>query len=318
MIIEQSKQIIKEVGKVIVGKDEIIKKVLMTIYAGGHILLEDYPGVGKTSLAIAFSKALGLDYKRIQFTTDTMPSDITGFSMYNSNSGEFVFEEGAIFCNLFLGDEINRTSAKTQSALLEAMEEKSVTVDGICHILPKPFICIATQNPEGSAGTQPLPDSQLDRFMVRLSMGYPSTSQQIEILKQRLYSNPLDQVLTVASRDDIFSVQNYLSMIRISDEILSYLVSLCEATRKHKMVEIGVSPRGIIALSRMVRACAIINERDYVIPEDVRSVFKDVCSHRLILKPQAKIENISSSVILDDFMAKIPAPDMAAGKRRKS
>ncbi len=315
MIIEQSKEIINEIGKVIVGKDEIIEKVLMTIYAGGNILLEDYPGVGKTTLALAFSKALGLDYKRIQFTTDTMPSDITGFTMYNSKTGEFVFEEGAIFCNLFLGDEINRTSAKTQSALLEAMEEKSVTIDGVCHILPKPFICIATQNPEGSAGTQPLPDSQLDRFMVRLSMGYPDTCQQIEIIKQRLYTNPLDEVVTVASRDDIFSVQNYLSMIRINDDILSYTVKLCEATRSHPMVELGVSPRGILALTRMVRASAIIRERDYVIPEDVQYLFKDVCSHRIVLRPQAKIENIGADSILDEILRSIPAPDM--GKRSK-
>lgn len=317
MIIEQSKQIINEVGKVIVGKDDIITKALMTIYAGGHILLEDYPGVGKTTLAIAFSKALGLDYKRVQFTTDTMPSDITGFTMYNAQTGEFVFEEGAIFCNLFLGDEINRTSAKTQSALLEAMEERNVTVDGVCHILPNPFICIATQNPEGSAGTHPLPESQLDRFMVRLSMGYPDTKQQMHILKTRLYVNPLDEVNTVASRDDIFSVQNYLSMIRMTDEIMEYLIKLCEATRTHKFVELGVSPRGIIALSKIVRACAIINERDFVIPEDIRALFKDVCGHRLILKPQAKIENVTADMILDEILNEVPAPNMGMGKTRR-
>lgn len=189
MIIEQSKQIVEEVGKVIVGKTEIIEKVLMTIYASGHILLEDNPGVGKTTLAVAFSKVLGLDCKRIQFTPDTMPSDIVGFSMYDAESKSFKFEEGAVFTNLFLGDEINRTSAKTQSALLEAMEERGVTVDGIRHELLAPFVCIATQNPEGSAGTQPLPESQLDRFMVKLSIGYPKTEQQIEIIKKRLYTN---------------------------------------------------------------------------------------------------------------------------------
>lgn len=318
MIIEQSKQIVNEIAKVIVGKNDIIEKIIMTIYAGGHILLEDFPGVGKTTLAIAFSKALGLDYKRVQFTTDTMPSDITGFSRYSAQSGEFIFEEGAIFCNLFLGDEINRTSAKTQSALLEAMEEKSVTVDGVCRNLPKPFICIATQNPEGSAGTHPLPDSQLDRFMVRLSMGYPDTAQQIEILKSRLYENPLDAVKTVATRDDIFSVQNYLSMIRMTDDVLLYLVRLCEATREHPLIELGVSPRGIIALSRIARSSAIIRERDYVIPEDIQSLFKDVCAHRIILKPQAKIENITAEDILDEILSKLPAPDMGMGKRKKS
>jgi MoxR-like ATPase len=316
MIIEQSKEIIKEISKVIIGKRDIIENVLMTIYAGGHILLEDHPGVGKTTLAIAFSRTLGLDYQRIQFTTDTMPSDITGFSMYDSSKNDFVFKKGAVFCNLFLGDEINRTSAKTQAALLEAMGEKKVTVDGVTHNLPTPFICIATQNPEGSAGTQPLPDSQLDRFMVRLSMGYPGTEQQIEMVKQRLYTNPLDDLKEVATRDDIYSVQNYLSMIRMTDDIIRYIVALCEATRTHSMVEVGISPRGIIALSRMARACAIIRERDFVIPEDVRAVFSDVCAHRLMLRPTAKIEGVTAEKVIDDVLNMIIAPDMGGRKRR--
>lgn len=316
MIIDQSKQIISEVGKVIVGKNQIIEKVLITIYANGHILLEDSPGVGKTTLALAFSKALGLDYKRIQFNPDTTPSDITGFSMYIRQSETFEFEPGAIFTNLFLGDEINRTSAKTQSALLEAMEERGVTVDGVRHNLPKPFICIATQNPEGSIGTQSLPDSQLDRFMTRLSIGYPQTQQQIDIIKQRLYENPLDNIRVVASRDDIFSVQSYLSMIKMTDDILMYLVTLCETTRTHKMVELGVSPRGVLALAAMARSCAIIRSRDYVIPEDIQYIFKDVCAHRLILKPQARIENITANMILDEILDTVPAPDMGLNKRK--
>lgn len=317
MIIEQSKQIIKEISKVIVGKNDIIEKVLMTIYADGHILLEDHPGVGKTTMALAFSKALGMDYKRIQFTTDTMPSDITGFSIYDPKEGKFRFEEGAVFCNLFLGDEINRTSAKTQAALLETMEERSVTIDGVRHELPKPFICMATQNPEGSVGTQSLPDSQLDRFMVKLSIGYPDSQQQVEIIKQRMYTNPLDDVRAAATRDDIASVQSYLSMIRMTDDIIMYIVKLCEATRSHPMTELGVSPRGVLALARMSRACAIIRERDFVIPEDVRYVYKDVCAHRIVLKPQAKIENISAESILEHIMREVPPPDMAFGKRKK-
>jgi MoxR-like ATPase len=316
MIIEKSKQIIKEVSKVIVGKRDIIEKVLMTIYAGGHILLEDYPGVGKTTLAVAFSRALGLDYQRIQFTTDTMPSDITGFSLFDSSKNEFVFKKGAVFCNLFLGDEINRTSAKTQAALLEAMEEKKVTLDGVTHTLPTPFICIATQNPEGSAGTHPLPDSQLDRFMVRLSMGYPNTEQQIAMVKQRLYSNPLDDLTAVTTRDDIFAVQNYISMIRMTDEIIKYIVALCEETRAHTMVEVGISPRGILALSKMSRACAIIRERDFVIPEDVKYVFSDVCAHRLILRATAKIEGVSVYDVINDVLSNVSAPDMGGNKRR--
>lgn len=316
MIIEQSKQIIEEVGKVIVGKTEIIEKVLMTIYASGHILLEDNPGVGKTTLAVAFSKVLGLDCKRIQFTPDTMPSDIVGFTMYDSDSKTFKFEEGAVFTNLFLGDEINRTSAKTQSALLEAMEERGVTVDGVRHKLLAPFVCIATQNPEGSAGTQPLPESQLDRFMVKLSIGYPGTEQQIEIIKKRLYTNPMDEIKTVASRDDILSVQRYLSMIRITDELINYIVKLCEATREHELIELGVSPRGVIAVVRMARACAIIRSRDYVIPEDIQYIFNDVCGHRIVLKPQARIENISADTILNEIKSEIPVPGMEFKKRK--
>lgn len=316
MIIEQSKQIVEEVGKVIVGKTEIIEKVLMTIYASGHILLEDNPGVGKTTLAVAFSKVLGLDCKRIQFTPDTMPSDIVGFSMYDAESKSFKFEEGAVFTNLFLGDEINRTSAKTQSALLEAMEERGVTVDGIRHELLAPFVCIATQNPEGSAGTQPLPESQLDRFMVKLSIGYPKTEQQIEIIKKRLYTNPMDEIKTVTSRDDILSVQRYLSMIRITDELINYAVKLCEATREHELIELGVSPRGVLAVVRMARACAIIRSRDYVIPEDIQYIFNDVCGHRIVLKPQARIENISADTILDEIKRKISVPDMELKKRK--
>ena len=316
MIIEQSKQIIEEVGKVIVGKTEIIEKVLMTIYASGHILLEDNPGVGKTTLAVAFSKVLGLDCKRIQFTPDTMPSDIVGFTMYDSDSKSFKFEEGAVFTNLFLGDEINRTSAKTQSALLEAMEERGVTVDGVRHELLAPFVCIATQNPEGSAGTQPLPESQFDRFMVKLSIGYPETEQQIEIIKKRLYTNPMDEIKTVASRDDILSVQRYLSMIRITDELINYIVKLCEATREHELIELGVSPRGVLAVVRMARACAIIRSRDYVIPEDIQYIFNDVCGHRIVLKPQARIENISADTILNEIKSKIPVPGMEFKKRK--
>jgi MoxR-like ATPase len=245
-----------------------------------------------------------------------MPSDITGFSMYDSSKNDFVFKKGAVFCNLFLGDEINRTSAKTQAALLEAMGEKKVTLDGVTHNLPVPFICIATQNPEGSAGTQPLPDSQLDRFMVRLSMGYPDTEQQVEMIKQRLYTNPLDDLKQVTTRDDIHSVQSYLSMIRMTDDIIRYIVALCEATRAHSMVEVGISPRGIIALSRMARACAIIRERDFVIPEDVREVFADVCAHRLILHPTAKIEGVTSKKVIGDVMNMIIPPDMGGRKRR--
>ncbi len=282
MIIEKSEEIIKKIGNVLIGKEDVIKKVLMAVYAKGNILLEDTPGVGKTTLALAFAKALGLEFKRVQFTPDTMPSDITGFTVYNKETGEFDYKQGAIVCNLFMGDEINRASAKTQSALLEAMEENSVTVDGVTHRLPNPFICIATQNPAGSSGTQPLPESQLDRFMVKLSIGYPDTNEQVEMLKRHQASDPIDSLSTVTDRDSIIEIQNYLGSVKISDDILAYLVALCEATRNNPLIELGMSPRGLIALSRMVRACAVLNERDYVTPADVKEVFSDVCAHRFL------------------------------------
>lgn len=314
MVIEKSGQIIREIGKVLVGKDEVIEKVLMTIYAGGHILLEDTPGVGKTTLAVGFSKALGLDYKRVQFTPDTLPSDITGFSIFNKKTGELEYRPGAAMCNLFLGDEINRTSAKTQSALLEIMEEMSVTVDGVTRKLPHPFICIATQNPLGSAGTQRLPDSQLDRFMVRLSIGYPGTEDQIRILQRKMYHDPMEDVKMVATRDDLLSIQNYLMSITVADEIFRYMTLLCEATRKEELIEIGVSPRGVIALSKMARACAILRKRDFVIPEDVQEVFSDVCAHRVVLKPQAKIEGVEANMLLEKIMAEVKPPSLGLGR----
>jgi MoxR-like ATPase len=310
MIIEQSEHIMNEVKKVFIGKDEIIEKVLMTIYAGGHILLEDAPGVGKTTLALGFSRALGLSYKRIQFTPDTMPSDITGFSIYNKQTGNFEYKPGAADCHLLLGDEINRTSPKTQAALLEVMEEGSVTVDGETHVLPKPFICIATQNHYGSAGTQALPESQLDRFMVRLSIGYPDRDSQVAILKQRRGISDMDQVQAMMNRDDVKEIQDYLYSIHMTDDILYYISELCEETRKNNMVELGVSPRGVRALSQLARARAMLKERDYVIPEDVQNIFLDVCAHRLTMKPQAKISGVSAESVLRDILRCVKAPSL--------
>ena len=310
MIIEQSEQVIREIKKVFIGKDDIIEKVLMTIYAGGHVLLEDAPGVGKTTLALGFSKALGLDYKRVQFTPDTMPSDITGFSVYNRNTGEFEYKPGAADCHLLLGDEINRTSPKTQAALLEVMEEGSVTVDGVTHILPKPFICIATQNHYGSAGTQALPESQLDRFMVRLSIGYPGRDSQVQILKNRRGISDLDYVRPMMTRDDVKEIQGYLYSVRITDDILYYITDLCAETRKSTMVELGVSPRGVQAVAQLVRARAVLKERDYVIPADVQAVFVDVCAHRLVMKPQAKIEGITAEDVLQKILRHVKAPTL--------
>lgn len=308
MIIEQSEHIICEVGKAFMGKDDIVRKVLMTIYAGGHILLEDCPGVGKTTLALVFSKVLGLRFKRIQFTTDTLPSDITGFTVFNQQTGEFEYREGAANCQLLLADEINRTSPKTQSALLEVMEERSVTVDGQTHQLDAPFLCIATQNPAGAAGTQPLPDSQLDRFMVRLSIGYPSREDQIHIVQAQRTQNPLDDLSPVADAASLIEVQQYLGTVHAGDSVLGYMVDLCQATRELPLVELGVSPRGVGALVRMSRAHALLEQRDYVVPEDVQAVFSDVCAHRLVLRPQARVEGVTSQDLLTEVLRQVPPP----------
>ena len=308
MIIEQSEHIICEVGKAFMGKNDIVRKVLMTIYAGGHILLEDCPGVGKTTLALAFSKVLGLRFKRIQFTTDTLPSDITGFTVFNQQTGEFEYREGAANCQLLLADEINRTSPKTQSALLEVMEERSVTVDGQTHQLDAPFLCIATQNPAGAAGTQPLPDSQLDRFMVRLPIGYPSREDQIHIVQAQRLQNPLDDLSPVTDATSLIEVQQYLGTVHASDSVLGYAVDLCQATRELPLVELGVSPRGVGALVRMSRAHALLEQRDYVVPEDVQAVFSDVCAHRLVLRPQARVEGVTSQDLLTEELRQVPPP----------
>lgn len=313
MIVEQSNEIIEQVSQAFIGKSDIVEKVLMTIYAGGHILLEDCPGVGKTTLALAFSKVLGLSNKRIQFTPDTLPSDITGFTMFNRETNQLEYIDGAANCQLLLADEINRTSPKTQSALLEVMEEHTITVDGKTHILPLPFICIATQNPLGFAGTQPLPESELDRFMVCLSIGYPTLEKQIQILNAQRYHNPLQDLKTVTDGQNILEIQDYLNSIRMTESVMAYAIRLCEATREHALVELGVSPRGVASLVKMSRANAILKGRNYVVPEDVQNVFLDVCAHRLVLKPQVQVDGVSAREILEEIMTRVKPP--VAGKR---
>lgn len=311
MIVEQSKQIIAEVNKAFMGKTDIVEKVLMTIYAGGHVLLEDCPGVGKTTLAMAFSRVLGLSSKRIQFTPDTLPSDITGFTMFNRETNQFEYREGAANCQLLLADEINRTSPKTQSALLEVMEEHTISLDGHTYTLPDPFVCIATQNPLGFAGTQPLPESQIDRFMVCLSIGYPTLENQMKILNAQRYVNPLNNLKAVSSAQNILEVQDYLSSVRIADSVMGYAIHLCEATREHPLVELGISPRGVSALVKMARANAILEERNYVIPEDVQRVYGDVCAHRLVLRPQAQVDGVSARELLADILTNVKPPRAA-------
>ena len=313
MTVQQSKQIVSEISKAFIGKNEIVEKVLMTIYAGGHVLLEDCPGVGKTTLALAFSKTLGLEHRRIQFTPDTLPSDITGFTVFDREKNRFEYREGAANCQLLLADEINRTSPKTQAALLEVMQEHTVTVDGVTRPLPTPFICIATQNPVGSSGTQAIPESQLDRFMVRLTIGYPSLENQMNILNAQRYHDPLSDLRAVTNAQNILEVQEYLSSVRASDEVLSYAVKLCEATRNHPLVELGVSPRGVSALVKMARACAVLKERNYVVPEDIQNVFADVCAHRLVLRPQARVDGISDIQLLSEILGQV-RPSVGEGR----
>lgn len=300
----------QEIEKVIVGKEEVIEKVLTAILAGGHILLEDIPGVGKTTLALAFSKTMGLDFKRIQFTPDVVPSDITGFTMYDKQKNCFSYREGAVMCNFFLADEINRTSSKTQSALLEVMQEGKVTVDGETHQIPQPFIVMATQNPIGTAGTQMLPEAQLDRFMIKLSMGYPEFEAQVNILKDREKEDPLDIVKEVVSVEDVIAMKQEAKNIYVDDKIYIYITALAEATRKHEYIRLGVSPRGALSLCSMAKAAAYMNGRDYVIPEDVSNYFIDVCRHRLILHPKAALASVDADSILREILNQNKAPKL--------
>ena len=301
--------ILAQVRRAVVGKDEVLARVLLAILAGGHILLEDIPGVGKTTMALAFSKALGLDYNRVQFTPDVMPSDITGFTLYNKEAGRMEYQPGAVLCNLFLADELNRATSRTQSALLEAMEEGQVTVDGVSHPVPRPFLVIATQNPAGASGTQPLPDSQMDRFMVRLSLGYPAPADEMDMVRRRQGGNPLDSVEQVVDREGLLALREKAGAVYLSDEVLDYIVRLVGATREHPMILQGASPRATLALTAMAKAAALVRGRDYVNPEDVELVFPDVVPHRLLLSPRA--EGDKSFDPAAELLAKVPAPHIA-------
>ena len=305
---EQIDKIGKEIAKVILGKQTVIDKVLMAILASGHVLLDDVPGVGKTTLTMAFAKTMGLETKRIQFTSDSMPSDVIGFSILDRRSNEFVYKPGAVMTNLLLADEINRTSSKTQSALLEAMEERHVTVDGHTYALPAPFIVLATQNPVGSAGTQMLPNSQLDRFMICISIGYPDFESQVNILKDRSAANPLDEVEQVLDCHQLMQAIAQTEQIYVADDIYRYITALTEATRNHPMVQLGVSPRGALALTRIAKAHAYLNNRTFCIPEDVASVIGDVYTHRLILGAKARFHEVSATDIMNEIVSQVKMP----------
>lgn len=305
---EKADAIVQEVKKAIVGKDIVIKKVLMVILAKGHILLEDIPGVGKTTLAMAYARALSLNTKRVQFTPDVMPSDVVGFSMYDKQSGNLKFVPGAAFCNVFLADEINRTSSKTQSALLEVMEEGRITVDGFSQETPKPFLVIATQNPTGSAGTQLLPESQLDRFMIRMSIGYPAIADEVEMLKRKKDHDPLDDIQSVANEQDILDMIKGVEQVFVSDEMYEYMIRLIDQTRNHEKIVQGASPRAALALCAMAKSCAYLSDRDYVVPQDVKAVFKDTIGHRILLQGEVQQNTQVLQSILDGILQAVEAP----------
>ena len=302
---KQALEILGEVKKAVVGKDDVLAKVLLASLARGHILLEDIPGVGKTTMALAFSKALSLQYNRVQFTPDVMPSDITGFSIYNKATGAMEYQPGAVLCNLFLADELNRATSRTQSALLEAMEEGQVTVDGVSHPVPQPFLVIATQNPAGASGTQLLPDSQMDRFMVRLSIGYPAPADELDMVRRKQKGNPLEQVRQVLDLAGLAALREQADRVYVSDEVLDYIIRLVNATRSHPMIVQGASPRASLALTAMAKAAALVLGRDYVNPEDVSMVFADVVAHRLILSPRAEA---SGGFDLSEILSQVPPP----------
>ena len=301
-------RVMKTVANAIVGKDAVILRVFLAILAGGHVLIEDIPGVGKTTLALAFSKAMGLKYSRVQFTPDVLPSDVTGFSVFEKDSGKMTYTPGAVICNLFLADELNRATSRTQSALLEAMEEGQVTVDGVSHPIPQPFVVIATQNPVGAAGTQLLPDSQMDRFMVRLSMGYPDHNDELSLLKRRRGNNLLSLVEPVVSSRGLEMMRAEVEQVHIDPALLNYIVTLVGMTRSHPDLLLGASPRASIALTSISRAMAYVQGRDYVTPKDIFPLITDTLAHRLILRQGAESENITAAKILDRIIRSVKTP----------
>ena len=309
-ITDNAQKILQQVRRVVVGKDKVLMWTLAAILAGGHILLEDIPGVGKTTMALSFSKVMSLRYNRVQFTPDVLPSDVTGYSIINQTTGQLVYKPGAVLCNLFLADELNRATSRTQSALLEAMEEGQVTVDGISHPLPAPFVVIATQNPTGAAGTQLLPDSQMDRFMVRLSLGYPSLKDEIAMVTSRQGGDPLQSLQSVVSLEELADMQRTVEQTYIAEDVVRYTVELIAATREHADVEQGASPRATLAVTAMSKAIARLRGRDFVVPRDVQEVFIYTVAHRLLLTARAQTQGVTAEKVLQQILEQVAAPKM--------
>lgn len=300
------KKIVDNVSKVIVGKEEVIELVAISFVCSGHVLVEDMPGLGKTMLVKAFSKTINSDFKRVQFTPDLLPSDLTGINFYNQRTGDFEFKKGPLFTNIVLADEINRATPRTQSSLLEAMEERQITVDGVTRKLEEPFMVLATQNPVESYGTFPLPEAQLDRFFMRINMGYPSRSEEIEIITRFKESNPVDSLEAVIGGEEIEYVKNNYNKVIASEEVMAYMMDIVEATRKNVKIQLGVSPRGTLSLFRGCQACAALNGRDYMIPEDVKKMAPYILNHRLIVKGMNRGANLYEFIntLIDDV--KVP------------
>ena len=306
-----AREIVDNVSKVIVGKQPVIKQALAAVIAKGHILIEDVPGVGKTMLAKSISSSIGCSFKRIQFTPDLLPSDIVGISIYNQSTGEFQFRPGPVMAQIVLVDEINRATPKTQSALLEAMEELQVSVDGVTRPLEQPFIVMATQNPIEYEGTFPLPEAQLDRFLMRISLGYPSFTDELSVIEQQEKTHPIDELEAVASPEDVIKLQKAAQNVYVDTAVREYIVGLIEATRNHEDVSLGASPRASLGMFRAVRGMAILRDRDYAIPDDVKELAYAVLAHRLILSPAARMRGLHTGQVIDGLLESVAVPGVS-------
>ncbi len=305
------KKIVDNMSKILVGKEGPARLMVISLTASGHVLIEDVPGIGKTTMAYAMAKSVGLSFNRIQFTPDILPSDITGFTVYNQKTNEFEYRHGNIMSNVILADEINRTSPKTQASMLEVMEEKQVTVDGKAYKVPEPFMVIATQNPVEYMGTYPLPEAQLDRFLMKITMGYPSRAEEVSILYRFQKSNPLNELEAVVTFDELMAIQKMVRDIKIEESLAGYIVDIISATRRHEHTMLGCSPRASISLFRAAQASALFDGRDYVIPEDIRDLAVPVLSHRLMLKQEAKIKRVTNESIISDIIKNMKIPLLA-------